>query len=84
MLTPTNAELLNAIEVLNKLGERINTTAADSVLQSSETRMSDHNVGRIRVTAIEQTRRIETVARQLQNWRDELLLQRSQNVSQSI
>jgi len=84
MLTPTTAELLNAIEVLNKLGERINTTAADSVLQSSETRMSDHNVGRIRVTAIEQTRRIETVARQLQNWRDELLLQRSQNVSQSI
>jgi hypothetical protein len=84
MLTPTNAELLNAIEVLNKLGERINTTAADSVLQSSETSMSDHNVGRIRVTAIEQTSRIETVARQLQNWRDELLLQRSQNVSQSI
>jgi hypothetical protein len=84
MLTPTTSELLNAIEVLNKLGERINTSAADSVLQMSDTRLGDHNAGRIGVTAIEQTSRIKIVAEQIQNWREELLLQRSQNVSQSV
>ena len=84
MLTPTTSELLNANEVLNKLGERINTSAADSVLQMSDTRLGDHNAGRIGVTAIEQTSRIKIVAEQIQNWREELLLQRSQNVSQSV
>ena len=33
MTTPTTAELLNAIEVLKKLGERITTDATHSVLQ---------------------------------------------------
>ena len=84
MLTPTTAELLNAIEVLNKLGERINTSAVNTVLQLSETNSGDHNAGRIGVTAIEQTSRIKVVAEQLQNWRDELIQQRSQNVSQSV
>jgi hypothetical protein len=84
MLTPTTAELLNAIEVLNKLGERINTSAAHSVLQMSETRRGDRNAGRIGVTAIEQTSRITIVAEQLQNWRNELIQQRRQNVSQSV
>jgi hypothetical protein len=84
MLTPTTAELLNAIEVLNKLGEHINTSAAHSVLQMSDTRLGDHNAGRIRVAAIEQTSRIKIVAEQLQNWRGELIQQRRQNVSQSV
>jgi glutaminase len=84
MLTPTTAELLNAIEVLNKLGERINTTAVNSVLQLSETSSGDHNAGRIEVNAIEQTSRIKIVAEQLQNWRNELIQQRRQNVSQSV
>jgi hypothetical protein len=81
MLTPTTAELLNAIEVLNKLGERIKTHAAHSVMQIPESSMGEHYAGRIGVTAIEQNSRIETVAKQLQNWREELLLQRGQNVS---
>ena len=84
MLTPTTAELLNAIEVLNKLGERINTSAAHSVLQMSDTRLGDHNAGRIGVVAIEQTSRIKIVAEQLQNWRNELIQQRRQNVSQAV
>ena len=83
MLTPTTAELLNAIEVLNKLGERINTYAAHSVIQLPESSLGDHRAGRIEVTAIEQTSRIKIVAGQLQNWREALLLERSQNVSQS-
>ena len=84
MLTPTIAESLNAIEVLNKLGERINTSAVNSVLQLSETNSGNHNTGRIGVNAIEQTSRIKIVAEQLQNWRNELIQQRSQNVSQSV
>ncbi len=84
MLTPTTAELLNAIEVLNKLGERINTSAAHSVLQMADTRLGDHNAGRIGVTAIEQTSRIKIVAGQLQNWRNELIQQQRQNVFQSL
>jgi hypothetical protein len=84
MLTPTTAEFLNAIEVLKKLGERFNTSAVNSVLQLSETNLGNHNAGRIEVTAIEQTSRIKIVAGQLQNWREELLLQRRQNVSQSV
>ena len=84
MLTPTTAELLNAIEVLNKLGERINTSAAHSVLQMSDTRLGDHNAGRIGVTAIEQTSRIKIVAGQQKNWCNDLIQQRRQNVSQSV
>jgi hypothetical protein len=36
------------------------------------------------VNAIEQTSRIQIVAEQLTKWRDELLQQRRQNVSQSV
>ena len=84
MLTPTTAELLNAIEVLNKLGERINTDATHSVMQMPESSLGEHYAGRIGVNAIEQTSRIQIVAGQLTNWRDELLQQRRQNVSQSV
>jgi len=84
MLTPTTAELLNAIEVLNKLGERINTSAVNSVLQLSETSSGDHNARRIEVNSIEQNSHIKIVAEQLQNWRDELIQPRRQNVSQSV
>jgi hypothetical protein len=76
MLTPNTAELLNAIEVLNKLGEHINISAAHSVLQMSDTRLGDHNAGRIGVNAVEQTSRIKIVAGQLQNWLNELIQQR--------
>ena len=84
MLTPTTAELLNAIEVLNKLGERINTDTNHSVMQMPESSLGEHYAGRIQVNAIEQTSRIQIVTEQLQNWRDELLQQRRQNVSQSV
>jgi hypothetical protein len=50
----------------------------------SDTRLGDHNAGRIGVTAIEQTSRIKIVAGQLKNWRNDLNQQRRQNVSQSV
>jgi hypothetical protein len=84
MLTPTTAELLNAIEVLNKLGERINTNTVHLLIQMPESSLGEHYAGRIGVTAIEQISRIKIVTEHLQNWRDELLQQRRQNVSQSV
>ena len=62
MQTPTTAQIRTAIEVLKKLGERINTHAGDSVMQLSETPNGAHHAGHIEVGAIEQTSRIETVA----------------------
>jgi hypothetical protein len=84
MLTPTTAELGNAIEVLRKLGERINTHAAHMVIQLPESSLGDRHAAQLEVRTIEQTSRIEAVAEQLKHWRDELLQQRRQNVSQSV
>ena len=84
MLTPTTTELFTAIEVLRKLGLRINEHATHSVLQMSDSSLGEHYAGRIGVNAIEQTSRIDGVAEQLKNWREELLQQRRQNVSQSV
>ena len=84
MLTPTTSELFTAIEVLRKLGLRINEHATHSVLQMSDSSLGEHYAGRIGVNAIEQTSRIDGVADQLKNWREELLQQRRQNVSQSV
>jgi len=84
MQTPTTAQLHTAIEVLTKLGERLNTHAEHSVMQLSESQLSAHYAGRIEMSAIEQTTRIEAVATQLKSWRDELLEQRKQRVSHHV
>jgi hypothetical protein len=84
MQTPTTAQIRTAIEVLSKLGERLNTQAERSVMQLSESPTSAHYSGSIQVSAIEQTTRIEAVATQLKNWRDELLEQRRQCVSHHV
>jgi len=84
MQTPTTAELRTAIEVLTKLGERLNTHAEHSVMQLSESQLGAHYAGRIESGAIEQTTRIEAVATQLKNWRDELLQQEGQCVSHNV
>lgn len=73
MQTPTIAQIRTAIEVLTKLGERLNTHAEHSVLQLAESPAGAHQAGRIEVSAIEQTTRIEAVAAQLKNWREEML-----------
>ena len=73
MQTPTTAQLLTAIEVLNKLGERLNIHAEHSVMQLVESPLGVHFAGSIQVGAFEQTSRIESVATQLKNWHDELL-----------
>ena len=84
MTTRTTAELLNAIGVLKKLAERITTDAAHSVLQMPNSSLGGHYAGRIGVNAIEQTSRIEAVAGQLKTWRDELIQQRNQSISNHV
>ena len=72
MQTPTATELRTAIEVLKKLGERLNTHAENSLMQLAESPVGTHEAGRIGVNAIEQTTRIESVVAQLVQWRTEL------------
>ena len=84
MHTPTTAQLRTAIEVLTKLGERLNTHAEHSVMQLSESPLGAHYAGRIEVGAIEQNSRIEAVNTQLKNWRDELLQEERQRVSHHV
>jgi hypothetical protein len=84
MQTPTTAQIRPAIEVLKKLGERLNIHAEHSVMQLPESQLGAHYAGRIEVQAIEQTTQIEAVAAQLENWRDQLLQQRRQCVSHHV
>jgi hypothetical protein len=84
MQTPTTAELRTAIQVLKKLGERFNEHAAHSITELPHTQLGDNYAEHIEARAIERTSHIEPVAMQLKNWRDELLQQRRQNVSQSV
>jgi len=84
MQTPTTAQLRTAIEVLTKLGERLNIHAEHAVVQLSESQLGAHYAWRIEMGAIEQTTRIEAVATQLKNWRDELLQQERNCVSHRV
>ena len=84
MQSPTTAQIRTAIEVLKKLGERLNEHAAHSVMQLPETRFGDDCAARIEARTIQQTTHIESVAAQLMNWRDELLQERRRCVSQRV
>ena len=84
MLTPTTAELHTAIEVLRKLGQRINDNAARSVRQMPSGSQAGQLLGQITVNAREQTQRADDVAEQLKNWRSELINQQKNHVSQSV
>ena len=84
MQPPTTAQIRTAIEVLKKFGEHINTNAANEAIGLHESPHSDQLAARIGSQTIEQTTRIETVAAQLADWRNELLQQRRQCVSQRV
>ena len=53
-------------------------------MQLSESSAGAHHAGRIEVSAIEQTTRIEAVTAQLKSWRDEMLDQRRQCVPHHV
>jgi len=84
MHSPTTAQLRTAIEVLNKLAERLNNEAAHTVMQLPDTRLGDDYAARLESRAIERTSGIEAVKMQLEDWRDELLQQRRQCVSHHV
>ena len=76
MLTPTTADLRTAIQVLDKLGERITADTNHSMIEMSEAQPGRHGAGQIEASAIEQTALVKLVSAQLKSWRDELLQQR--------
>jgi len=84
MQTSTTAQLRTAIEVLNKLSERINTHAAHSVIQMPDSPLGKDYATRIEARSIEQIGRIKTVNAQLTTWREELLQQKKQSLSQHV
>jgi hypothetical protein len=83
-MQPTTAELRTAIEVLKMLGQRLNDHAAHSVEQLPDTTLGDRYAEQIEARTIEQTSHIEKVSAQLKSWREELLQQQKQQVSQSV
>jgi hypothetical protein len=54
------------------------------VIQLPNTDLGDQYAEQIEARTIEQTSHIEKVVVQLQNWRDELLQQRKQQVAQAV
>ena len=84
MQTPTTAQIRTAIKVLKRFGQHINHNAAHLVIELPETRFSDHVAARAKVVSIEQVTRIQTVAAQLEKWRDDLQQQRRQCVSHQV
>jgi hypothetical protein len=84
MQIPTTAQIRTAIDVLKKFGEHINHNVADLVVQLPDTHSGDHCAARAEVLKIEQVGRIQTLAAQLEHWRDQLLQERRQCVSNHV
>jgi hypothetical protein len=84
MQPPTTAQIRIAIEVLKKFGEHLNTNAANTVIGLPDSQHFDRHAANLEVRAIEQTTRIETVAAQLEGWRNELMQERRQCVAHRV
>ena len=84
MQTPTTAQLRTAIEVLNKLGERINTHANHSVQQLPDSKLGSDYAEKIQSQAVEQTTQIAVAVTELECWRQEVQQQRRQCVSHHV
>jgi len=83
MGAPSTAELRTAIQVLDKLGERLTAHASNAMLELPEHQIDNHYAGKIEANAIEQTSRVKQVSAQLKSWREELMQQR-QTVSHHV
>ena len=84
MQTPTTAQLRTAIEVLNKLGERINTHANHSVQQLPDSKLGSDYAEKNQSQAVEQTTQIAVAVTELECWRQEVQQQRRQCVSHHV
>lgn len=76
MNSPTIEQIHSAIEILAKLGERLNVQAAHSIAQLPETPLGAYYAGNIGSQTIDRTARIENIATQLKIWEDELAEQK--------
>jgi len=81
---PTTAQLRTAIEVLNKVGERIRKHTDHSLMQLPDSPRGDNYAAQIKARSIEQITRIETVLGQLKCWREELIQQKKQSISHHV
>jgi hypothetical protein len=84
MQAPTTTQIHTAIEVLQKLGERINEHAARSARQILPCSVAGQLAGQISVNAMEQTKQVQEITGLLKTWHGELEYRRRQNVSQHI
>jgi hypothetical protein len=83
-LQPTADEIHTAIEVLRMLDQRLTAQTGESIMQLPGTELGDRYAAHIEARHLEQTGHIEKVSMQLQNWREELVQQQKQQVTQSV
>jgi hypothetical protein len=84
MQAPTTTQIHTAIEVLQKLGERINEHAARSVRQIPPSSINGQLAGQISANAMEQTKQVQEITGLLKTWHGELDCRRRLNVSQHV
>jgi hypothetical protein len=84
MQEPTTIQLRTAMDVLQKLGERINEHAARSARQIPSSSVSGQLAGQISVNAMEQTKQVAEITGLLKTWQGELDQRRRQSVSNHI
>ena len=84
MELPTTYQIRTAIEVLGKLGERINQHATNSVRQIPRSHVAGNLAGQIVVNAREQTTQVQAITGLLETWHAELNNQRKQHVSHHV
>ncbi|MEI6083141.1 MAG: hypothetical protein WCS70_02445 [Verrucomicrobiota bacterium] len=84
MQTPTTAQLRTAIEVLKMLGERVNNTATNAVIELPEAQFDNRHAAHIEAQSIEQISRIKIVSGQLTEWRNLLQQHKRQCVSHHV
>jgi hypothetical protein len=84
MQAPTTTQINTAMEVLQKLGERINEHAARSVRQIPPSSVNGQLAGQISANAMEQTKQVQEITGLLKTWHGELDYRRRQNVSQHV
>ena len=72
MQTPTVAQIETAIDVLNKLAERLNIQAAHFIVQLPETQIGTHYAGTIGLETGEQNLNIKNLTKKLKIWEEEL------------
>jgi len=84
MQIPTTTQLRTAMEVLQKLGERINQHAAQSVRQIPPSSLAGQLAGQISENAMEQTKQVGEITGLLKTWHGELEQRRRQCVSHHV